>query len=117
LVINLITLQIWHFKRNHFKENNGRAREESGDIRRGSEFITKISIELDFLLMDMSKEAEKRSILRKQKKRQEESTKEQRGAAACRQLKEQQLGVAKDQADNFLSKLFTVSFMLNSTYE
>ena len=38
----------------------------------------------------------------------DKNKKEQQGAAACRQLKEQQLGHAKDQIDDFLSKLFTV---------
>ena len=38
----------------------------------------------------------------------DKNKKEQQGTAACRQLKEQQLGHAKDQTDDFLSKLLTV---------
>jgi len=61
MAINLLTLQIWLCHQSaeftdlafHENQNNERAREESSHIRRGSEFITKIRGELDFLLMHM----------------------------------------------------------------
>ena len=52
-----------------------------------SEFITQISIELDFLLMDMSKEAEKVKHLKKRvedKKKARKSNEEQQLAGSSR---------------------------------
>jgi hypothetical protein len=75
------------FQDNHFKENNGRAQEESSHIRRGSEFITKFRSELDFLLMDMSNEAEKVKHLKKRvedKKKARKSNEEQQLAGNSR---------------------------------
>ena len=79
MAINLLTLQVWlchqsvdftdlAFHENLFKEKNGKAWEESSHIRRGIEFITKIRSELNFLLINMSKEAEKFTIVRSELK-------------------------------------------------